>query len=421
MIILDTCVMRGMRLDGSDVEVLRATVATGTERVSAPSMAVEELAAQKAIDYLEAHRAAARALRQLGHKSSRTEPKLEEPDAEGVRQMWRRKYDFLQVLPTSGDAALEGLYREANVLPPAGTKGDGDKQVKVGARDVAIWLTAVEYAREHPDETVYFVSENHKDFTKGDTGYPAPMDSDVEGLGDRFVHLTNLGELLETVAPKQYAEEGYVHALLRFHTDYVARRARKTWRSRPNAFEVRTREGDAMAARWWAFPDDVRVQLLDVRDSAAYKLGTHSWIVTTARWEFVGLAMTTSSLQQGACVWETRILFPVAEGDEPTPRIMASRPAVPVEDASAVDWPPLLDTWEYMQRVQEVAAAEGRKATWVELLTGMLLAFPLLQQGADADLSQYPAVLPSLVPRELSSFQLEQADGQSADDESDED
>ncbi|MET8330050.1 PIN domain-containing protein [Streptomyces sp. NPDC005181] len=249
MIILDTCVIRGMRLDGSDVEVLRAIVATGTERVSAPSMAVEELAAQKALDYIEAYRVAARALRQLGHRSHRTEPKLEEPDEEGVRQMWRKKYDFLQVLPTSGDAALQGLYREANVLPPAGTKGDGDKKVKVGARDVAIWLTAVEYAQNHPDETVYFVSENHKDFTKGGTSYPAPMDSDVEGLGDRFVHLTNLGELLETVAPKQHVDTEYAYALLRFHTDYVARRARKTWRNKITPFEVRTRDGEAMAAR----------------------------------------------------------------------------------------------------------------------------------------------------------------------------
>ncbi|MBP5859145.1 hypothetical protein F6456_00030 [Streptomyces sp. LBUM 1484] len=200
MIILDACVIRGMRLDGSDVDVLRAIVATGTEQVGAPSIAVEELAAQKALEYLEAHRVAVRALRQLALKSHRTEPKLEEPDAEGVREMWRRKYDFLQVLPTSGAAASEGLYREANVLPPATTKGDGNKKVKVGARDVAIWLTAVEYAREHPDETVYFVSSNHTDFTKGEGRYPAPMDNDVADLGNRFVHLTNLAELLKTLA-----------------------------------------------------------------------------------------------------------------------------------------------------------------------------------------------------------------------------
>ncbi|MFD3373787.1 MULTISPECIES: hypothetical protein [unclassified Streptomyces] len=136
------------------------------------------------------------------------------------------------------------------------------------------------------------------------------MDSDVEGLGNRFVHLAKLGKLLETVAPKEYVDEGYAYALLRFHTDYIACRARKTWRNKITPFEVRTRDGEAMAARWCAFPDDVRVRLLDVRDSEAYRLGTHSWIVKSARWEFVGPAMTTSSLQHGACVWETRIGFP---------------------------------------------------------------------------------------------------------------
>ncbi|GAB3004540.1 hypothetical protein GCM10023080_082730 [Streptomyces pseudoechinosporeus] len=49
-----------------------------------------------------------------------------------------------------------------------------------GGRDAAIWLTAVEYAREHPEETVYFVSRNTKDFGDG-TAYPPLMDQDLEG------------------------------------------------------------------------------------------------------------------------------------------------------------------------------------------------------------------------------------------------
>ncbi|MDQ0847658.1 PIN domain-containing protein [Streptomyces sp. V1I6] len=366
----------------------------GTGR-GAPSTAVEELAAQKALDYLEAHRAAARTLRQLQQKSHRTEPKLEEPDAEGVRQIWRKKYDFLQVLPTSGAAAIEGLYREANILPPAGTKRDGDKKVKVGARDVAIWLTAVEYAREHPDETVCFVSSNHKDFTKGDADYPAPMDSDVAGLGDCFVHLTNLGELLETVAPKVDVDADDVRGLLEQHTEYVAYRARKTWTSSVTPLEIRTREGEAIAARAWAFPEDVRVHLVDVRDIAAYQLGANSWVVATARWEFAGLAMGVT-LQQGACTWETRILFPTRSGDEHTPRIIKAYRAVPVEDASTVDWPPLRTSAEYMQRVLKIAEAEGRKPTWVEVLLTGLMALPMMQQnsGLDVDLSQYPPYQP---------------------------
>ncbi|MEV6400811.1 PIN domain-containing protein [Streptomyces sp. NPDC051907] len=393
MIILDTCVIRGMRLDGSEVEVLRAIVATGTERVGAPSMAVEELAAQKALEYVEAHRAAARALRQLANKSHRTEPKLEEPDPEGVREMWRKKYSFLDVLPTSGEAAMEGLYREANVLPPATTKGEGDKRVKVGARDVAIWLTAVEYAREHPDETVYFVSNNHRDFTKGDA-YPPPMDADVADLGDRFVHLTNLDELLETVAPRVPVSEADALGLLTFHTEYVALTAQSVWSRGTAPIHVRTREGEAITAQTWAFPAEVRVQLTDVSDVEAYQLGAKSWIVATARWQLVGLAIGTT-LVQAACTWETRILFPGRSGDDHRPRIISSSRAVPVEDASAVDWPPMQSSAESVQRVMQIAAAEGRKPTWIEVLLGALIAWPnLLQQSSDVDLSTYPPYQP---------------------------
>ncbi|MFB7363831.1 PIN domain-containing protein [Streptomyces hydrogenans] len=265
---------------------------------------MEELAAQRAGEYLKAHQKAASALRDLGGRSHRTEPKLEEPDAEGVRKMWRERYSFLQVLPPNGDAALEGLYREANCLPPAGTKGEGRNTVKVGARDVVIWLTAVEYAREHPDETVYFVSNNHKDFTKGTGAYPPPMDSDVAQLGDRFVHLSNLAELLESIAPKLQVDAADVRGLLEQHTGYVKLRAGNVWR-RIRSFDVRTREGDAASVQTWAFPEDVRVRLADVQDIEAYQLGPNSWVVATARWEFVGLAISTT-LVQAAFTWETR-------------------------------------------------------------------------------------------------------------------
>ncbi|MFE5483041.1 PIN domain-containing protein [Streptomyces sp. NPDC056527] len=420
MIILDTCVIRGMRLDGSEVEVLRAIVATGTERVGAPSVAVEELAAQKALEYVEAHRAAASSLRKLTHRSHRTEPKLEEPDAEGVRQMWRKKYSFLDVLTTSGDAALEGLYREANVLPPATTKGEGDKKVKVGARDVAIWLTAVEYARDHPDQKVYFVSNNHKDFTKG-SSYPPPMDDDVADLGARFVHLTNLDELLETIAPKAPVDEADARGLLEFHTEYVALRAQKLWSRGTSPIHVRTREGEAITAQTWAFPTEVRVQLVDVSDVEAYQLGSKSWIVATARWQFVGLAISKTPVQ-AACNWETRILFPARTGDDHKPRIIKSSRAVPVEDASVINWPPMMTSAEYVQRAIQIAAEEGRKPTWVEVLLGALISFPnLMQQSSDVDLSQYPPYQPLQVkhypPLGTGLPEVEQPEDEQSDDQ----
>ncbi|MFC8495615.1 PIN domain-containing protein [Streptomyces sp. NPDC057235] len=403
MIILDSCVIRGMRLDSSNVEVLRAIAATKTERVGAPWMALEELAAQKALDYLQAHKEAARALRQLQNRSHKSEPKLDGPDAEGVREMWRRKYaGFLQVLPTSENALRVGVYREANVLPPATTKGDGEKKVKVGARDVAIWLTAVEYAREHPDETVYFVSSNHRDFTKGGAGYPSPMAEDIAGLGERFVHLTDLEELLETVAPGVAADAAAVRGLVELQTTFVADRCLHSWGSleRRSQFQVTTQDGEHAAAQGWLFGDKVTVKLVDVRDTEAYRLGDRAWYVATARWQFVGTAMMVASpMQTAACTWETRILAPLRSSDDHLPIIIKSH-LPQAADGDSVEWPALPNYQEVAQRLIEAAQADGRNPTWVEVLLGAVLAFPALRANSGADLATYPA----LSQQQLDSF-----------------
>ncbi|GEB57089.1 hypothetical protein [Streptomyces gardneri] len=118
--------------------------------------------------------------------------------------------------------------------------------MKVGARDVAIWPTAVEYARDNPEETVYFVSSNDRDFTKGSAGYPSPMAEDVADLGKRLVHLTNLEELLETIAPSVAADEADVRGLLELQTTFVADRSLQAWGSlgKRSQFQVTTQDGE---------------------------------------------------------------------------------------------------------------------------------------------------------------------------------
>jgi hypothetical protein len=71
--------------------------------------------------------------------------------------------------------------------------------LKTGGRDAAIWFTAVEYARAHPEEKVYFVSRNTKDFGDG-TAYPYPVKGDLDGIADRFVHLTSLDQVVKEFA-----------------------------------------------------------------------------------------------------------------------------------------------------------------------------------------------------------------------------
>ncbi|MBT2393940.1 DUF4935 domain-containing protein [Streptomyces sp. ISL-1] len=346
MIILDTCVIRGMGLRSSEADVLRAIRETGTERIAVPWMALEELAAQKAVDYNNAHREAARALKKLKRASVTDAPKLGDPEPEKVRESWRARYgQLLEVLPTSERALREGVYREANVLPPAAVKGEGDKAVKVGARDVAIWLTAVEYAQEHPDETVYFVSSNHKDFGKGGA-YPPPMDKDVEELGDRFVHLTNLDGVLSQFAPDAIVDEEVLWDLLRDYAVHARDEALTRWgllrfnapsAPFPAAVKPRFSTMPTMEAIGWAIPREVVAEPREVTAARAYRLGDHEWCTVNVRWQLTGNALFNSVIEYAASFWDTRLLVPVVKGG-PLPRILDSgTPYAP--DADAVVWP----------------------------------------------------------------------------------
>ncbi|MCZ0978738.1 hypothetical protein O1L60_04310 [Streptomyces diastatochromogenes] len=295
------------------------------------------------------------------------------------------------------------MYREANVLPPATTKGEDGKSVKVGARDVAVWLTAVEYAREHPEETVYFVSENHRDFTKGTGGYRWPMDEDVVGLGDRFVHLTNVGELLETVAPPVAVAPDTAHDVLVKSSDFIIEAGLSSWASGETPFNVRLQDGSVAFGRYWAPYEDPAAHLLEVRDIQGFRLGDQEWCLAVTRWQFAGTAFvsmfTTQSgafptpvLQLAACEWEATVLVPLNAGDEHAPRVMKSGPVKLAGDPSEVDWPMPPTGLEYARYLAEQAEREGRKVSWPEVFLASMIAFPSVRERVD--LTQYMPAQP---------------------------
>ncbi|MEU2238462.1 PIN domain-containing protein [Streptomyces sp. NPDC018338] len=355
MIILDACVIRGMSLAGSDAEVLRALREAGTESVTAPEIALEELLAQKAIEHEEAHRAAKAALKRLRLASVRDTSTLAGADPEGVRKEWQERYARLfDVLPVKEEAFREGMRREMNTLPPAGVKG----AVKVGARDSAIWLTAVEYARAHPLETVYFVSSNTKDFGKGGS-YPTPMDKDIDGLGERFRHLVDLGEVLGEVAPSVEVSHEAVQSAL---DDFVERQPASAFFTmaahQKRMFydflvTVKTNwvTDTAVTATTWLQPAAVQITPRSVSNVKGYRLGEHEWCTADVRWQATGVAMVPAlSAQLAACFWDTRLLIPVtAAGTQPI--VLSSRkPYAP--GAKEVEWPagvePLAERESYM-------------------------------------------------------------------------
>ncbi|WLQ53685.1 PIN domain-containing protein (plasmid) [Streptomyces poriferorum] len=341
MIILDTCVIRGMKLDSGDAYLLRAIRETGTDRVAVPWMVLEERAAQLAIEYGKAHEKAAQALRQLQKASPLDVPALDDPDPEAVREDLRgRLRELVEVLPTSEEALREGMFREANSLPPAGLK----KEIKTGARDVAIWLSAVEYARDHPEEKVYFVSGNTRDFTDGSTTYPAPMDQDVEGLGDRFVHLTSLADLLQLIAPSVEVTPEQVQKLAPSYTGFIRGAALARWGSPRVGLgarfpAVRRMTGLAHHAQGWLTTgDSLRVKAVDVTDVRGSRLGDHEWFTATVQWQFIGVAIFPKALGAGCSLWTTRILMPLVE-DGPDPIILSADPPQAPASVEGIEWP----------------------------------------------------------------------------------
>jgi hypothetical protein len=69
----------------------------------------------------------------------------------------------VDTIPTSEGVLRQDLFWEMNVLAPAKTDATSSRSVKTGSRDAAVWLSAIDYAADHPDETVYFVSSNTRD------------------------------------------------------------------------------------------------------------------------------------------------------------------------------------------------------------------------------------------------------------------
>ncbi|MEU1121995.1 PIN domain-containing protein [Streptomyces sp. NPDC005899] len=340
MIILDTCVIRGMKLDSGDAYLLRAIRETGSDRVAVPWMVLEERAAQLAIEYGKAHEKAAQALRQLQRASPLDVPALNDPEPDAVRQHWRdRLKELVEVLPTTEGALRQGMYREANTLPPAGLK----KEIKTGARDVAIWLSAVEYARANPKEKVYFVSGNTSDFTDGSTGYPTPMDKDVEGLGDRFVHLTRLADLLQLLAPSVEVTPEQVEKLLPRYRDSIRDASVVRWGTRilgrPGGFPTLRQNGEIeFAHSWVASKESLHVKAVQVTDVKGYQLGDREWCTATVQWQFVGVAMFATAMGRGCCTWRTHIMMPLVE-EGPSLRILsADAPEAPA-DAEGIEWP----------------------------------------------------------------------------------
>ncbi|MFK0202085.1 PIN domain-containing protein [Streptomyces lavendulae] len=342
MIILDTCTIREMKPRSGPMDLLRTIRASGIERVAAPWVAIEELAAQKAITYLSAWEGAVGALEALAKASPWDVPAVGAADPEGVREHWRKVYgDLLEVLPASQAVMQQALIREANALPPCKHKVDGKgiKKEKIGGRDAAIWLTAIEYAREHPDETVYFVSGNHRDFGDGESGYEYPMDQDLDGIEEHFVHLTKVDDLVARFAQPVEVDRGRVQASLAKAAGYVLAGFVEGLDAEGSAFECTWADSEGNHVGWathWLDTEGAEARHTSLSDVTAYRMADHTWVMADATWELSGFVLVDGNqLAHAVSSYATRVLLVFEDAD---PDWEGQVEVIRAEEPRAVDY-----------------------------------------------------------------------------------
>lgn len=254
-------------------------------------------------------------------------------DIDRYARHWRQRFESVaDNLAADADILDEALAREMNVLPPCKLVGaDADnKGHKVGARDAAIWLTAVSYARAHPDETIYFVSANTHDFGNG-APYRHPMNEDLAGIEDRFVHLTNMNELVDRFTKGTAPDNDAVKAVLESPNTarLIGREAFRRMRSSRFRHTNLTRarfecidteaddEGPAIARGWINEPLG---SLEQIGEAKAHSIEDHVWSSVEARWTLVGIAdLRRRGPRLIVCSWQTRILISTTkQGAEPS-------------------------------------------------------------------------------------------------------
>ncbi|MFE5373659.1 PIN domain-containing protein [Streptomyces mirabilis] len=343
---MDSSTLRGVGLNSGTADLLRIIRAAGVERVGVPWVVSEELAAQQAVKYQAKHEKAVEALEALNActpwKPATTLPIA---DVEVVRAHSRRQLEQIaELIPTSERALIEATFREANVLPPCKVV----KDIKTGGRDAAIWLTAIEFAKSNPEETVYFVSSNTTDFGDG-SSYREPMARDLAGIEDRFVHLTSLDGVADRFAQRDDVSDADVLERLtkppQRATVRVIRDARDQFPAKGPGEDFAPFGCSTLA--WWndetpvadtaaGWIEIATSRLLSVADVSGYRIGDHRWCMATVRWLFGGwVQLAGAGVPQSAAamsLWKTRLLFTMSDDTDAPVTVLRHFPGEPLPD-----------------------------------------------------------------------------------------
>ncbi|MFD3920254.1 PIN domain-containing protein [Streptomyces sp. NPDC058595] len=369
MIILDTCILEKFALDSTSSDLLKTINTSEVDVVAVPDTVMSELVSHRVVSQREKHEKAVEALKNY-EGSSPWPIRVPAPslNLDRLTQYWSEKYgEIVSVVHASEGALREAFRREAMLLPPCKQVEAGNKDHKIGGRDAAIWLTAVEYARGHPDETVVFVSANTGDFGDGPP-YPYPMDEDLAGLSN-FVHLTKFTEVISRFATPTHdvradaalrvlSSKGAAHVIQReVRRELGVRQGHErvfpveVTTSRTGNFNLDEVDGgdlETVMVRGFTRP---RVKLSSVSDVTAHEIAGHIWCSATARWLISGLVLDRSwrdthrsrgpQVFPAGTTWETRVLFSTTQPDLPLTvlRTWPAKAATPDDLADMPEFP----------------------------------------------------------------------------------
>lgn len=356
MIIFDTNAVNLLHPEGPTADIIRKLRQSGHHRVAVPWMVLEEMAAHKARYYPRKYQTALESLAKLqADLPWELKSSLEPLDLERLLEHWRGTYkEIFEVIETSSEVLRRAYQREAMALPPTKEAKDHAE----GGRDAAIWFSILDFLKQNPDEHVYFVTNNTKDFGDG-SSYKYPMNEDVRGLEDRLTMLKDFAQVVSefTTEVSGKEEEDAAAQLLASPTvrDGVVESARGL--STLNGYDGL---GDGGASeRWFAWSGTPDVELLSVAGVTGHAIEGEVWYTATAKWLVYGPAVdeVEASLGHIACVWETRILFSAGNGMDPT-LLTSGEPTPPDTN----DEPCMKILGELKKRVADMTAAARRKA-----------------------------------------------------------
>lgn len=207
VIVLDTNQLeRAQPPDGPLLAMLQTVAKQAGQDLQLPEMALEEHLSHYRAQLAEADRERVKAVRTLQRLVRYFNPR--DPGPFEVERAVEDRAEQLKrifgILNTSDYACKEALLREARRQPPAAARWDRPGK---GARDVAIWLTAVGACKEK-GEDVYFVAQDKDAFGEREL-LPELVGELAATLGGRasaFHYCYGIPGLLDLFASKHDAD-----------------------------------------------------------------------------------------------------------------------------------------------------------------------------------------------------------------------